>query len=46
MMCRTGNLLALLVRMQIGAPTMAISVAAANDLPTNPAVPLLGIYPK
>lgn len=43
--------LASLVKVQIGAATMEISVAVSYskkelDLPNDPAIPLLGIYPK
>ena len=49
-MWRKGNPFALLVGMQTGAATvessMEISQKLKMDLPFDPAIPLLGIYPK
>ena len=47
---RKGNLLTLLVGMQTGTATMENSVEiplkTRIELPYNPEIPLLGIYPK
>ena len=47
---RKGNTFALLVGMQIGAATVESSMEIPQklkmDLPFDPAIPLLGIYPK
>ena len=49
-MWRNGNPLALLVRMQTGACTLEKSVKVPqkikNELPHDPVIALLGIYPK
>ena len=49
-MWRNGNPLALLVGIQIGAATLENSVEVPQklkiDLPYDPAIPLLGIYPR
>ena len=49
-MWRKGNPWALLVRMQTGAATVESSMEIPQklkmDLPFDPAIPLLGIYPK
>ena len=49
-MWRNGNPLALLVGMQIGAATLENSVEFLRklkiDLPYDPAIALLGIYPR
>ena len=49
-MWRNGNPLVLLVEMQIGAATLENSVEAPQklkiDLPYDPAIALLGIYPR
>ena len=50
-MWRKGNPFALLVGMQIGAATVESSMEIPQkklklDLPFDPAIPLLGIYPK
>ena len=49
-MWRKGNIFALLVEMQTGAATvensMEIHQKLKMDVPFDPAIPLLGIYPK
>ena len=49
-MWRKGNTFALLVRMQTGAATVESSMEIPQkikiDLPFNPTIPLLGIYPR
>lgn len=41
-----GTLYSLLVGIQTDTTTMNICVVYLHDLPTDPATPLLGIYPK
>uniref|UniRef100_A0A9L0TB92 Uncharacterized protein n=1 Tax=Equus caballus TaxID=9796 RepID=A0A9L0TB92_HORSE len=45
-MWRKGNPHTLLMGMQTGAASLQISQKIKNEMPYNPAIPLLGIYPK